>query len=92
MDVRFISYDGKFPNLCGGELVLAVDGIDYTFSRFALISGGDVRINGFKDFIKEGPWSVEDGYWPDGFPEEAKAESLRLIDAKIEHGCCGGCL
>jgi hypothetical protein len=83
MKIEIVSYDGKFPHLCGGELVLAVDGIDYTFSRFALMSGGFERT--------KGPWSVEDGYWPDGFPEEAKAESLRLINAKIEHGCCGGC-
>ena len=25
--VKFISYDGKFPNLCSGQLVLEIDGV-----------------------------------------------------------------
>ena len=30
--VKFISYDGKYPNLCRGKLTLEIDGEKVTFS------------------------------------------------------------
>lgn len=29
--VKFISYDGKYPNLCRGVLILNIDGKNYSF-------------------------------------------------------------
>ena len=31
--VKFISYDGKYPNLCSGRLVLEIDGERVAFSN-----------------------------------------------------------
>lgn len=29
--VKFISYSGKYPSLCCGELILEIDGKEYSF-------------------------------------------------------------
>lgn len=31
--VKFISYDGKYPNLCSGVLILEIDGKEYKFGH-----------------------------------------------------------
>lgn len=31
--VKFISYDGRYPNLCNGVLILEIDGIKYKFGH-----------------------------------------------------------
>ena len=36
--VKFVSYDGKWPNLCTGTLVLNIDGKDYSFG-FTTVPG-----------------------------------------------------
>lgn len=36
--VKFVSYDGKWPNLCTGTLVLNIDGTDYSFG-FTTVPG-----------------------------------------------------
>jgi hypothetical protein len=33
MNIKFVNYDGCFPNLCSGILTLNIDGKDYTFGR-----------------------------------------------------------
>lgn len=38
--VKFVSYDGEYPNLCSGTLVLNVDGKDVTFPKYCLSSCG----------------------------------------------------
>ena len=30
-NVKFVSYDGRFPNLCSGSLVLEIDDKEYKF-------------------------------------------------------------
>ena len=36
--VKFVSYDGEYPNLCTGTLVLNIDGTDYSFG-FTTVPG-----------------------------------------------------
>lgn len=31
MDIEFISYDGEYPNLCFGTLVVKIDGVETSF-------------------------------------------------------------
>lgn len=31
--VKFISYDGEYPNLCSGVLILEIDGVQYKFGH-----------------------------------------------------------
>jgi len=93
-----ISYDGTWPNLCSGTLIVGTGRSDtnkvisYRFPRFALESGGSTCYGRYNEdtHVSQGPWSIKK--WPDGFPEELKEETLELINKHIEHGCCGGCL
>lgn len=86
--VKFISYDGKFPNLCSGILVLEVDGKKWELSH-ALCSGGYVGFNErLNAVVEEGPWSVN-------LPEDLepyRQEIEELVNDEIPHGCCGGYL
>ena len=40
--VEFVSYDGKWPNLCSGKLVLSIDGVTVEFPEYCMNSGGSV--------------------------------------------------
>ena len=86
--VKFISYDGKYPNFCSGTLILEVDGKKRALSH-ALCSGGsagvDENLNGF---VTYGPWSVD-------LPEDLepyRQEIEELVNSEVPLGCCGGCI
>lgn len=101
-DIEFVSYDGKYPNLCSGTLTLKIDSEDHTF-RYCLSSGGRVYHDGNWN------WTVESGEWTFD-PEyatidngESKLEDLNftpneikwinmIVNENVEHGCCGGCI
>lgn len=85
-NVKFVSYDGKYPNLCNGTLVLEVCGKIYTWDKYSsfLGSGG----NAFEGF--RGEWEVD---YPQ-IPDEIKKFATEIdvcINKHIEFGCCGGC-
>jgi len=87
-----IEYDGAYPNLCSGELIITIDGIRWVFPKFCLSSGGSCGFtNNYEDsYIEQGLWSIEE--WPQGFPEDLKDEVLDEVNDEVPHGCCGGCL
>ena len=39
--LKFISYDGEYPNLCSGTLILNLNGKDVVFPNYCLSSGGN---------------------------------------------------
>lgn len=85
-----IKYDGKYPCLCMGHLIVIVDGIEYDFGECCLDSGGSVRFDeDWDEYIIKGKWSVK---FPDNFPSELEHEVLDAINEKIPWGCCGGCI
>lgn len=85
-----IKYDGKYPCLCMGHLIVVVDGKEYDFGSHRLSSGGGVYFDSeWNAEVTDGPWSVE---FPEGFPDELKEDVLREINAEIPWGCCGGCV
>ena len=89
MDVRFISYNGEYPNRCSGTLIIEVDGVRYT--EFGILSGGECSFDAnWNDYVSEGPWEIT--RWHEGFPEQAKAYALYLFNEYAAWGCCGGCL
>ena len=86
--VEFVSYDGEWPNLCRGKLVLKIDW--QLYDKFELCSGGRCGfLNGYSEsYIEKGPWKVD-------VPEEIehlKKEIEEVVNENIPEGCCGGCL
>ena len=95
--VKFISYMGRFPNMCRGVLTLEIDGKRYTFGcpfgephpDFGMFwtSGGDVSDN---DNVQTGEWIINMVLLPMEFHEYAD-EIDRVFNENVEYGCCGGC-
>lgn len=89
-EIAFISYSGKYPNLCSGELKIAVD--NKIYGGIHIISGGRVWFDeGWGDHVEDGPWSVD----LDSLPEEIKQYATEIADVvnyNVPHGCCGGCV
>jgi hypothetical protein len=86
-----IEYDGAYPTLCMGTLVVVLGGKRWNFGQFVLSSGGSVSFDAnWSETVTSGPWDVRE--WPAKFPEKHKAAVLREINERIPHGCCGGCV
>lgn len=92
MDIR-IEYDGEWPVLCFGHLIVWIDDVKWDFGSHSLSSGGAVlRDDDWNMWAEEGPWEIWD--WPEGFPDDdlLKEVVLMEINSEIPHGCCGGCI
>ena len=89
--VEFISYDGKYPNLCRGTLVLKINNKTVKFDN-CLRSGGRVWFDDdWDEHVETGRWSV----YSDEIPEEYKhliEEITDVVNDNVECGCCGGCV
>lgn len=87
--VEFVSYDGAYPNLCTGQLVLKINGQVREFSRHCLQSGGTVWFdNDWNEHIENGRWSID---LPEDL-EPLRKEIEECINENIPHGCYGGCV
>lgn len=87
--VEFVSYDGKFPNLCSGTLVLKIDGIDRVFPEHSMSSGGSVSFDvDWCEHVCHGRWGVN---VPDDLIDH-KQEIEDCINENVPYGCCGGCV
>lgn len=90
--MKFISYDGSWPNLCSGTLRIEHNDRDYKLD-YVLVSGGTVTCDESWNYeIENGPWSI----YPFRLPDELQHPDLiqeltRLANEHIEWGCCGGC-
>lgn len=94
--VKFISYSGKYPNLCSGELILELDGEQHSFKAWPKetkyhhwcfwSSGGSCTCGG-----SPGPWRINYNDLPDEFKPYA-LEIDYLFNANVKPGCCGGCV
>jgi len=102
MEIKFISYDGSFPNLCSGDLKLDIDGKVYTFGGYGhngpdhydcfWSSGGSVWFDDdWGDHISSGPWVISKDELPDFLKSEYKKIS-RIFNENVPFGCCGGCV
>ena len=90
--VEFVSYDGAYPNLCTGQLVLKINGQVREFSRHCLQSGGTVWFdNDWNAHIENGRWSIDPPPPPEDL-EPLRKEIEECINENIPHGCCGGCV
>ncbi len=106
--VEFVSYTGKYPNLCSGVLTLRIDGEEVRFGHNYLIidswktdgnydsfwrSGGEC---GFRNNYSES--YIDKGEWyidVDAIPDIYMKYAREIDDVFNENvpwGCCGGCL
>lgn len=88
--VEFVSYTGKYPNLCSGILTLRINGVTCVFPRYCMCSGGSVWFDGLcNEHVETGLWTITD--IPDEY-KYLKNEIEECVNANIPHGCCGGCV
>ena len=93
--VEFVSYSGRYPNLCRGDLVLRIDGEEIKIERYSgqfrveMHSGGNVTFDSdWQEEVTDGPWSIE-------VSDDLKCIEEKILDCiqgKIPNGCCGGCV
>lgn len=89
--VKFISYDGKYPNLCCGTLTLEIDGEVVVFkpeNRF-WYSGGNYSQDNIFNFKNE--WIIYQSELPDKYRMYV-ADIDRVFNENVEFGCCRGCV
>lgn len=86
-----ISYNGCYPNLCSGRLIVYIDNVEYIFPKYSLVSGGCVYRDDNDDWVTDkGEWDIDE--WPEDFPEHLKEPVLDKVNEEIPWGCCGGCI
>lgn len=90
-NIKFIGYDGKYPNLCNGNLIIEVDGKQY--ENISIVSGGFCHIgNGVVDtYAEKGPWKLDIFDLPEEL-EPLIDEIEAVVNENVEWGCCGGCI
>ena len=103
--VEFVSYSGKYPNLCNGLLILKIDEKQYSFGNKITYegkvdfpkfwcSGGEC---GFTDsnysdtYREQNEWEINVNNIPEQFQKYA-GEIDKVFNENVEWGCCGGCL
>lgn len=101
--VKFVSYTGKYPNLCSGILTLEIDGREYRFGhsiykepqgQFARFwsSGGAVIANKDFDFdVQTDEWVIDANDIPIQFREYVDEIDM-VFNENVPYGCCGGCI
>lgn len=92
--VKFISYSGRYPNLCSGTLILEIDGetVCFDYPKFWR-SGG---VCGFRNsynsaFIDKYEWMIDVAEIPEPYKKYAR-EIDSVFNENVSYGCCGGCL
>nr|DAZ66618.1 MAG TPA: hypothetical protein [Caudoviricetes sp.] len=100
--VKFISYTGKYPNLCSGILTLEIDGrtirfgnryVDSTvdYPKFWESGGSCSFDNNWNSNVTDREWQIDFNEIPDCFKKYAE-EIDEIFNANVPYGCCGGCL
>lgn len=88
--VEFVSYNGKFPNLCSGTLIIRVNGEEFTLEAPCLQSGGNCGFDEEQnEYIETGDWRLCG--LPDSL-EQYRDEILKVVNENVPRGCCGGCI
>ena len=103
--VKFISYTGKYPNLCRGVLTLEIDGEEVRFghdfnrsdwkedgnySGF-WSSGGSCACLDWESSIYRDEWQISEWDIPEQYRKYAE-EIDEVFNENVDYGCCGGCI
>lgn len=91
--VKFISYTGKFPCLCMGQLTLEIDGKTVTFGdggdHYSFWSSGGGITADYENYY--GKWEIEEDELSEEYRKYAK-EIDKVFNENVPYGCCGGCI
>lgn len=92
-----IKYDGAYPCLCSGHLIVIIDGKEWDFGTHVLVSGGSAYfLDDWDEVIECGDWDIYEESFPEGFfeayPEYMKKYVIEAVNDNVAKGCCGGCL
>ena len=106
-NVKFISYDGRWPNLCTGRLVMEINGKKYQFGdnyQWNESLGENTKVDGVYDrfwasggginkFYEayKGEWRIDVSKLPEEIRKYA-ADIDIVFNSNVSHGCCGGCI
>jgi hypothetical protein len=99
-NIEFVSYTGKWPNLCSGVLTLRIHGEEHRFGYrsgmhppFWTSGGGCGFPNGFnaEAVVSKGPWVIDADRLPSEFKSMAP-EIDEVFNSNVPFGCCGGCI
>jgi len=95
--IKFISYNGRYPNLCSGVLTLEIDGKKVTFGPSYMkdidyekfwYSGGCIT----RDYsTKKGEWQIEVNSIPEQYRNYASEIDV-IFNSNVPYGSCGGCI
>lgn len=105
-NVQFVSYTGKFPNLCGGVLTLNINGREVKFGHES--DNFDWNTCKYKDdnynrfwqsggyidnncYTYQAEWDIWVNDLPDAYQQYAY-EIAAVFNENVPHGCCGGCV
>lgn len=92
--VKFVSYTGKYPNLCSGTLTLEIDGEQIEFgydSAYPIFWSSGGSTDWHTDSIWTGDWRINVEEIPEPYRKYA-VEIDYVFNANVEPGCCGGCI
>ena len=91
--IKFISYSGKYPNLCSGELTFRIDDAEYNV-KYGMISGGKcfIDFDEKSEIVESGQWKLAEERFQSFMNSDEIAELERQVNIEVPHGCCGGCL
>ena len=77
-----VMYNGEYPALCMGDLVIVVDGKEWKFPNSCLSSGGSAGVDGgYNEYCYYGDWSIDE--YPEGFPEEYPNDDYKLWGTEL---------
>ena len=89
--IEFVSFDGRYPCLCAGNLRLRINGIERNLGAI-LHSGGNCYDMETRDYrVVEGDWYINEEDLPEDL-RQYKDEIEKIANENTIHGCCGGCI
>ena len=87
--IEFVSYSGRWPNLCSGDIVVKIDSETVNLGN-CLRSGGGCYISFDGDeHVTKGYWKIDE--LPEAY-EKYRKEIEKVANENVPHGCCGGCV
>lgn len=94
--IEFVSYDGKYPNYCSGNLIIKVNGVEYSIRRL-IFPNRPAQFDEDYNLIGDNSlhWGTEFEFFrcdkPIVFTEEEQEYIYRLVNDCIPCRHCGGC-